>query len=50
MGFNVLLGGSIFIYLLGLGLGHLYIFVKDILKAQHRKDYLATPAWLYEFT
>ena len=45
MGFNVLLGASIFQYILGLGLGHLYIFVKDILKVQHRKDYLGTPQW-----
>lgn len=46
MGFNVLLGGSIFQYVIGLALGHLYLFVKDILKVQHRKDYLATPNWL----
>lgn len=46
LGFNVLLGASIFQYILGLGAGHLYIFVKDILKPQHRKDYLATPPFL----
>lgn len=46
MGFNVLMGGSILNYILGLALGHLYIFVKDILKVQQNKDYLATPRFL----
>ena len=29
--------------LVGLGLGHLYIFLKDIYAVQNHKDFLATP-------
>ncbi len=29
--------------LMGIGLGHLYIFLRDIYAVQHHKDYLATP-------
>jgi hypothetical protein len=29
--------------LVGIGLGHLYIFLKDIYAIQTHKDYLATP-------
>lgn len=29
--------------LMGIGLGHLYIFLKDIYAVQHHKDFLATP-------
>lgn len=29
--------------LMGIGLGHLYIFLKDIYAVQQHKDYLATP-------
>jgi hypothetical protein len=40
--------------LVGLGLGHLYIFLKDIYAVQHHKDYLATPEffkrWWYRNT
>jgi hypothetical protein len=43
MGFNVLLGQSFFVYLVGLLLGHMYIFVKDIMLLKIHKDYLPTP-------
>lgn len=29
--------------LMGIGLGHLYIFLKDIYAVQYHKDFLATP-------
>lgn len=46
MGFQVLMGGSFYIYLFGLLLGHLYIVVKDIYLPRYHKDYLATPQFL----
>jgi hypothetical protein len=43
MGFNVLLGESFLVYVVGLFLGHLYIFIKDIMLLKTHKDYLPTP-------
>jgi hypothetical protein len=43
MGFNILLGESWILYILGLLLGHLYIFFKDIMLPKTHKDYLPTP-------
>lgn len=43
MGFNVLLGKSFLVYLVGLFLGHIYIFIKDIMLLKIHKDYLPTP-------
>jgi len=42
----VLFGGSFLPYLIGIGLGHLYIFIKDIAFVQYHKDYLPTPDFL----
>lgn len=41
-----LFGGSFVPYLIGIGIGHLYIFIKDIAFVRYRKDYLPTPNWL----
>lgn len=43
MGFNVLLGESFISYVVGLLLGHLYIFAKDIMYLKTHIDYLPTP-------
>jgi hypothetical protein len=40
-----LFGGSLIHYILGIILGHAYIFVKDIAVLRYHKDYLATPRW-----
>lgn len=42
----VLFGGSFLPYLIGIGLGHLYIFIKDIAFVQYHKDYLPTPEFV----
>ncbi len=39
----VLFGGSFMPYIIGIGLGHLYIFIKDIAIVRYHKDYLPTP-------
>jgi hypothetical protein len=41
-----LFGGSFINYIVGIGLGHIYIFVKDIAIVRYHKDYLPTPLWL----
>ena len=46
MGFNVLMGQSLIIFLVGLFFGHLYIHIKDVLTVKYRKDYLSTPTFL----
>ena len=46
MGFQVLMGASLFGYLAGLFCGHLYIVVKDIYLPRYHKDYLPTPRFL----
>ena len=38
----LLFGESLLPNLVGLGLGHLYIFLKDIMVISHHKDYLET--------
>ena len=45
MGFNVLLGESFVVYLVGLLSGHVYIFIKDIMFLKTHIDYLPTPKW-----
>ena len=40
-----LFGGSIINYIIGILLGHAYIFVKDIATVRYQKDYLPTPRW-----
>jgi hypothetical protein len=42
----LLFGESLLPNLVGLGLGHLYIFLKDIMVISHHKDYLATPQFI----
>jgi len=40
-----LFGGSLINYIIGILLGHAYIFVKDIALVRYHKDYLPTPRW-----
>lgn len=40
-----LFGGSLINYIVGIILGHIYIFVKDIAVIRYHKDYLPTPRW-----
>ena len=47
MGFNVLMGQSIMMFIIGLISGHLYIFLKDIVPVSHQYNFLRTPAFLY---
>ena len=46
MAFQILLGASFIIYVIGLLLGHLYITIKDIYLPRYHKDYLPTPQFL----
>ncbi len=39
----VLFGSSFLPYAIGIGLGHTYIFIKDIAFVRYHKDYLPTP-------
>lgn len=47
-----LFGGDWKMYLIGIALGHLYIFIKDIAVVKYHKDYLPTPRffsnWWYQ--
>jgi hypothetical protein len=40
-----LFGSSLIPYVIGIMLGHAYIFVKDIAVVRYHKDYLPTPRW-----
>ena len=40
-----LFGNSLINYVLGIILGHGYIFIKDIAIVRFHKDYLPTPRW-----
>ena len=40
-----LFGGNLLNYVIGIILGHVYIFVKDIAIVRYHKDYLPTPMW-----
>lgn len=40
-----LFGASLLPRIIGIVLGHAYIFVKDIAVVQYRKDYFQTPRW-----
>jgi len=40
-----LFGGSFKNYVVGIILGHIYIFIKDIAIIRYHKDYLPTPRW-----
>ena len=40
-----LFGGNLINYIIGIILGHAYIFAKDIAVLRYHKDYLATPQW-----
>jgi hypothetical protein len=40
-----LFGGRLMPYVIGIMLGHAYIFVKDIAIVRYHKDYLPTPRW-----
>jgi len=41
----MLFGASLLPNIIGIGLGHCYIFVKDIAVVRYHKDYLQTPLW-----
>ena len=46
-GFNLLSGASIWNELIGIGVGHLYVYLKDVYPHKHGgKDYLRTPNWM----
>lgn len=40
-----LFGASLLPNIIGIGLGHCYIFVKDIAVVRYHKDYFQTPLW-----
>lgn len=40
------MGESLLPNIMGLGLGHLYIFLKDIYVVRSHKDFLATPQFI----
>lgn len=40
-----LFGGSLLNYVIGIILGHAYIFVKDIAVLRYHRDFLPTPLW-----
>lgn len=40
-----LFGASLLPNIIGIVLGHCYIFVKDIAVVRYHKDYLQTPLW-----
>ncbi|KRX08303.1 hypothetical protein PPERSA_01764 [Pseudocohnilembus persalinus] len=43
VGFHLLTGQNVLIDVIGLAIGHVYIFLKDIYPQQSHKDYLRTP-------
>ncbi len=40
-----LFGASLMPFIIGIIIGHCYIFVKDIAVVRYHKDYLQTPLW-----
>jgi hypothetical protein len=44
-----LFGASIIPFIIGIVLGHAYIFVKDIAVVRYHKDYLQTPQWFFNW-
>jgi hypothetical protein len=44
-----LFGGNLINYIIGIILGHIYIFVKDIAVLRYHKDYFATPRWFSDW-
>eukprot|EP00744_Colponema_vietnamica_P009265 GILI01013192.1.p1 GENE.GILI01013192.1~~GILI01013192.1.p1 ORF type:complete len:252 (+),score=58.12 GILI01013192.1:152-907(+) len=49
LAFSVLIGNSVVPDLLGIAVGHLYFFLKDVMPVQYGKDFLQTPSFLYRF-
>ena len=49
MGFNILIGSSWIVYVVGLMMGHMYIFFKDIMLPKTHKDYLKTPKFFKDW-
>jgi len=41
--------GSIYSSLIGILVGHLYVYLKDILPVSHKRDYMTTPQWMIRF-
>ena len=41
----MLFGANLLPNIIGIALGHCYIFVKDIAVVRYHKDYLQTPLW-----
>jgi hypothetical protein len=46
---EILQGGSIWSGLIGIGIGHLFVYFKDVLPAAGRGDWLKTPEWAKRF-
>jgi hypothetical protein len=46
MGFKILSGDNIYVYLAAILLAHLYIQIKDIWSLKYCRDYLPTPLFL----
>lgn len=44
-----LFGGQLLPNIIGIVLGHCYIFVKDIAVVRYHKDYFATPIWFHNW-
>lgn len=42
--FRLITGHSLMNLIIGLIVGHLYVYLKDVLPVSHRKNYLPTPA------
>jgi Der1-like family len=43
---NLLFGGSIVYSIIGIAVGHIYIYLKDIYTVARGKDYLKTPRFV----
>lgn len=44
--FNVLMGGSPVLEIVGIIVGHIYFFLKDVMPVQYGREFLSTPALL----
>ncbi|KAF4733902.1 ER-associated protein degradation protein [Perkinsus olseni] len=44
--FTMLMGGDIWMDVLGLGAAHIYYFLRDVVPMEYGKDYLKTPEFM----
>ena len=49
MFFQMLMGGSIWGDLLGLGSGHIYYFLKEVVPQEYGYKWIQAPAWMQSF-